>query len=75
MIEKKLQLLMQVVKTDTYYQSLLQECQELEVEYGRICDGLSQTDKELLDHYISVCENMEYRKLCISLAYWNTNNK
>lgn len=50
------------LKNDVWYQYLLQECAKAEVHYLRIRADLSETDQELLDHYISLCEELEYRR-------------
>ena len=56
-------LLLSLLKNDGTYQELLKECGELEIEYLRICDTLLEKDRELLDRYISVCEEMEHQKV------------
>ena len=50
------------LKNDAWYQHLLCECSEAEVYYLRILTSLPETDQELLDSYISFCEELEYRR-------------
>ena len=49
------------VKTDQEYQRLLWECRGLEREYLRITEVLPEKDRELLDRYITLCEELEHR--------------
>ena len=63
-------LVLRAAKEDAHYQSLLRECAQLGEAYDRICQQLTEEDKEILEQYISVCENMEYRKLCLALEMW-----
>ena len=52
---------------DREYQTLLKECQVLEKEYLRIAAALSCEDRDILDRYITVCEEMEYRSCMLAL--------
>lgn len=56
------------VKNDTFYQELLHLCKDAEPEYLRIRDALPEHDQELLDQYISTCEEMEYRRTVLAYA-------
>ena len=64
--EKELRLT-EISKSDSIYQELLQRCQALESDYLRIKSGLSAEDQETLDRYISLCEELEYRRTCLAL--------
>ncbi len=70
MIEKQMAIIQKMVNSDPHYQQLLKESHSLGEEYTRICTMLPCADRDLLDQYISVCENMEYRKLCLALVLW-----
>lgn len=50
-----------LVKTDREYQTLLWQCRMLEPEYQRIMASLPEQDRALLDRYITLCEELEYR--------------
>lgn len=65
-----MELLMQVVRIDPPYQELYQQNLALEEDYLRIMASLPEADRDLLERYISVCENMEYRKVCLAIALW-----
>lgn len=65
-----MELLMQVVRIDPPYQDLYQQNLALEEDFLRIMASLSEADRDLLERYISVCENMEYRKTCLAIALW-----
>ena len=60
-------LLAQRTRADRQYQSLLLQCTALESEYQRITDHLSPEDRAVLERYIALCEEMDYRKLCIAM--------
>ena len=47
---------------DTFYQVMLKECEELGKEYERIREILSENDKEILDRYIALCEELEHQR-------------
>ena len=57
------QLLIDLIKNDGTYQELLQECGELEKDYLRILATLRENDREVLDRYIGVCEELEHQKV------------
>lgn len=50
-----------LVQTDAEYQKLLSECKQLEPEHLRIVASLPEKDRTLLDRYITLCEELEYR--------------
>lgn len=52
---------------DTEYQRLLCECAALEADYARIMDSLPDCDREILERYIALCEEMDHRRICIAL--------
>lgn len=54
---------------DAWYQELLRDCLTLEPEYIRIRDALSERDQDLLEHYISACEEMGYWKLQLAAPF------
>lgn len=62
--------LINAARADAHYQTLLRQCEELGEEYDRILQTLCPEDRELLDRYISICENMEYRKVCLAIEIW-----
>lgn len=53
---------------DPFYQELLCRCGELEPDYFRIKNRLSEEDQEKLERYISVCEELEYRRSFLAYA-------
>lgn len=67
---KAMSQLMQAVKNDPHYEALFQQNLELEKDYLRIMESLCPEDRDLMERYISVCENMEYRKVCLAIAMW-----
>lgn len=52
-----------------WYQRLLKECLELEHDYMRIRNSLSEEDRDKLDKYISACEEMGYWKLQLASPF------
>ena len=51
---------------DSFYQELLAECKKRALDYHRIMNSLSMEDQELLELYIAVCEELEYRRACLA---------
>lgn len=68
MIEHKEQRLNNLLKADRLYQELLAQCLQAEKDYQRICNTLCEEDRLLLDRYISLCEEMDHRKLQLALS-------
>ena len=58
----------QAVLLDVEYQRQLAACITLEQEYERIRAYLSEEDRRLLDRYISLCEELDHRRLCIAMS-------
>lgn len=65
--EQEVQLI-ELTRQDEFYQQLLAECDARTPDYLRILRSLSEADQELLDTYISVCENLEYRRTCLAAS-------
>jgi len=59
--------LKEVVRNDPLYLELLSACNALEEDFLRIRAGLSAEDRELLDKYISLCEEMDHRRTMLAL--------
>ena len=55
------------VHLDEVYQQLLAQAMELEPEYHRILTALPQEDRQLLERYISLGEELEHRKLTLAM--------
>ena len=54
------------LQNDGTFQKLLADCLKYEAEYQRICEGLPNEDRQLLEQYISLCEELEHRRLVIA---------
>ena len=61
-------LLSEKINQDSIYQELLKSCLLLEPEYIRIRDALPETDRKLLERYISLCEELDHRRLTLALT-------
>ncbi len=61
--------ILSLLKTDPYYQQMLCECEALEREYVRIASSLTKEESALIDKYIAICEEMQYREVQIAYAY------
>jgi hypothetical protein len=55
------------VGSDSLYLEMLRRCERKEVEYHRIMGKLSPIEKEQVDNYIAICEELEHRRT--QLAY------
>lgn len=62
-----------LAKKDRFYHQLEQECHALEVDYHRILDYLPPDDRDALLRYISLCEELEYRKAQLAATYYAAN--
>ncbi len=49
-------------RQDLRYMGLLAECQKYEDAYCRILESLSSSDQDILEGYISLCQELEYRR-------------
>lgn len=61
--------LMAVCQTDAAYQEILCQCKEAEKDYLRIIERLSFAEREKLDNYISLCEELQFQMA--RLAYYH----
>lgn len=61
------QILLDAVRQDACYQDLLSKCREAEKEYRDILSRLPQADRERLERYISLCEELQYRQTVLAL--------
>ena len=55
------QILLEAARKDQEYQCLLAQCRKAEKDYERILQSLSPDDREQLDRYITLCEELEHR--------------
>ena len=54
-------ILLEAARKDQEYQCLLAQCRKAEKDYERILQSLSPDDREQLDRYITLCEELEHR--------------
>ena len=52
---------------DLTYQQLLTACREFEPKYEQIRAKLSKDDREQLDQYIALCEELDHRRIWLAL--------
>ena len=55
------------VKNDPIYQQLLSDCEAMEQDFLRIRQILTKPEQEILDRYISLCEELEYRRTSLAM--------
>lgn len=67
MTNQKEIMLFQAVHLDKAYQRLLAQATDLEPEYDRILAALPPEDRQLLERYISLGEELEHRKLTLAM--------
>lgn len=60
-----------VVQQDTLYQQFWAECQALEEPFTEMRNRLTPDDRAILDRYISLCEDLEYRRTCLAMDMAN----
>lgn len=56
------------VRADEIYQQMLHDYQRAEEEFLRIRNSLSDADKEILEKYISLGEEMDHRRVILALS-------
>jgi len=61
-------MLIEKTKTDEIYQKLLQECMEVEKVYNTI--SLSDEQREIVESYLSACEELEHRRTLLALSLY-----
>lgn len=54
-------------KLDMEYLRLLAACRELEAEYVAVTAALPEAHRDIIDRYISLCEELEYRRTYLAL--------
>ena len=52
----------ELLKCDPEYQKMLQDRLEAEQAYIAVMEKLSPEDRECVDNYIALCENLEYQR-------------
>jgi len=67
MLSTKEEKLLEQMKTDVIYQELLNQCLEAETRYQRLLTKLNANDQNDLEHYIALCEELEYRRASLAL--------
>lgn len=67
MIDRQEQKLLEATKNDPIYRQLLSQCRAPENDYIRISHQLSDADRDVLQRYISLCEELEYRRTCLAM--------
>ena len=67
MTSEQEQRLTETAKRDMYYLQLLTACMRLEPEYQRIISGLPAEEREVIQQYITLCEELDHRRCCIAM--------
>ena len=60
-------LLKSAVRADSVYQRLLREYQSAEQDFCALRERLPERDKEILDRYISLGEELDHRRVDLAL--------
>lgn len=58
--------LVAMLQNDSHYQSLLCSLQDLSPDYEALKSSLLPENQELLDKYITLCEELEFRRTCLA---------
>lgn len=59
--------LQEALAADSVFQQLLTDCLAAEADYLRICEVLPPDCIKILERYLSLCEEMDHRKLSLLL--------
>ena len=65
--------LMERAKMDTQYQSCLEEVNRLEPAFLALRDSLSREHQQILDDYLSACEEMDHALLPLAMEAGQSN--
>lgn len=60
---------------DPWYQKLLAQCVRAEEDYQRIRSALTAPQREKLEAYIALCEELEHRRACLAYELGKTDGK
>ena len=55
------------LRTDEVYQDLLRECTAAEDHYIRLLSSLSDTDRAVVERYLSACEELDHRRFLLAV--------
>lgn len=69
MTENQERVLNQLTQKDVEYNQLLLLCTEVESAYLRILGSMDGHDREIIEKYISLCEELEYRRTCLACQF------
>ena len=59
--------LIEQTKSDPIYQDLLNQCRLAEESYCALLASLDNNTRDTLEHYISLCEELEHRRTYLAL--------
>ena len=60
--------LLRLLKNDTIYQQMLEDCTAAESAYLAALRTLSDKDREAVEKYIGLCEEMDHRALTLAVS-------
>ena len=61
--------LLQLLKSDPIYQQLLKTCMAAEPAYLQAVGSLPPNDREAVEAYVSLCEEMDHRALMLAIDH------
>ena len=59
--------LLSILEKDPTYQQLLKECSAAEPAYLEALSKLPSNDREAIERYVSLCEEMDHRALILAM--------
>lgn len=68
MDEQQEKWLIELTQADAWYQQLLKQCEEAEKRYQQIVNKLSDEERDSVERYIALCEELEYRRTCLAVT-------
>lgn len=63
-----------LTEQDAVYQALTEQLIATETAYRHILQTLSQEDQEKVERYIALCEELDYRELCLAAELFLNRN-
>ena len=65
----------EIARTDKHYQDLLAECRRLEAGFCAVMDRLSEAERRLVEEYVAICEDLQYRETQLAYILGSTRPK
>lgn len=63
-----------LAEQDPYYQKLLAQCRIAELQYLQILQALPDADRQTIEGYITLCEELSHRSAQLTAGYYSIHS-